>query len=95
MIKGLKQCIPLKFLLFLGVIFTGVSANAQQDANLLIQKVGAKIKLVNNYVADGKMKTNVAFLDAHIELEKAEAGSLDLRLPGETIGRLRAAIVVP
>ena len=56
MIKGLK-C-----MLFLGVIFTGISANAQQDANLLIQKVGAKINLVNNYVADGKMKTNVAFL---------------------------------
>ena len=49
-------------MLFLGVIFTGISANAQQDANLLIQKVGAKINLVNNYVADGKMRTNVAFL---------------------------------
>jgi hypothetical protein len=62
MIKGFKQCISLKSMLFLGVIFTSISVNAQQDANLLIQKVGNKINLVNNYVADGKMKTNVAFL---------------------------------
>src|SRR3954467_12938905 len=56
MIKGLK------WMLFVSVILTGISANAQQNANVLIQKVGAKINLVNNYVADGKMKTNVAFL---------------------------------
>jgi outer membrane lipoprotein-sorting protein len=33
-----------------------------QDANALVQKVKAKIDLVNNYVADGSMKTNVSFL---------------------------------
>ena len=33
-----------------------------QDANTLVQKVKAKIDLVNNYVADGSMKTNVSFL---------------------------------
>jgi outer membrane lipoprotein-sorting protein len=35
---------------------------AQQDVNTLIKKVSAKIDLVNNYEADGKMKTNVTFL---------------------------------
>lgn len=33
-----------------------------QDANTLVQKVKTKIDLVNNYVADGSMKTNVSFL---------------------------------
>jgi len=35
---------------------------AQQDVNLLLQKVKAKIESVNDYEANGKMKTNVAFL---------------------------------
>jgi outer membrane lipoprotein-sorting protein len=33
-----------------------------QDADALIKKVKAKIDLVNNYEADGTMKTNVTFL---------------------------------
>jgi len=33
-----------------------------QDANLLIQKVRAKMEQVNSYEADGIMKTNVSFL---------------------------------
>ena len=40
-------------------------------------------------------KANVAFLDTHIDLESPEAGSLDLRLAGETIGRLPGRMVVP
>jgi outer membrane lipoprotein-sorting protein len=35
---------------------------AQQDVNVLLQKVKAKIDKVNDYEANGKMKTNVAFL---------------------------------
>ena len=33
-----------------------------QDVNTLVQKVKAKLALVNDYEASGKMKTNVAFL---------------------------------
>ena len=33
-----------------------------QDADALVKKIKAKIDLVNNYEASGKMKTNVAFL---------------------------------
>jgi len=35
---------------------------AQQDAAALIKKIQAKLDLVNNYEASGKMKTNVTFL---------------------------------
>jgi outer membrane lipoprotein-sorting protein len=35
---------------------------AQQDVNVLLQKVKAKMDKVNDYEANGKMKTNVAFL---------------------------------
>ncbi|MBP6430625.1 MAG: hypothetical protein KA319_02575 [Ferruginibacter sp.] len=33
-----------------------------QDVNSLVQKVKAKIELVNDYIADGEMKTNISFL---------------------------------
>ncbi|UEG51083.1 hypothetical protein LK994_06290 [Ferruginibacter lapsinanis] len=33
-----------------------------QDVNALVQKVKAKIEKVNDYLANGRMKTNVAFL---------------------------------
>ncbi len=36
--------------------------NAQQDADALVKKIKAKLDLVNNYEASGKMKTNVTFL---------------------------------
>jgi len=42
-----------------------------------------------------RRKANVAFVDGHIDRELPAAGSLDLRLPGETIGRLRPQIVLP
>lgn len=51
-----------KWALFAGGILIGFSGNAQQDINVLIKKVSAKIDRVNNYEANGKMKTNVAFL---------------------------------
>ncbi len=37
-------------------------ALAQQDINTLVAKAKQKIDKVNNYVASGRMKTNVAFL---------------------------------
>lgn len=52
----------LKCFLFAGFLLTGASTVAQQDVNALIKKVSAKIDQVNNYEADGKMKTNVTFL---------------------------------
>jgi prepilin-type processing-associated H-X9-DG protein/prepilin-type N-terminal cleavage/methylation domain-containing protein len=39
---------------------------------------------------------NAAFCDGHVGTEKPSAGSLDLRLPGQILGRLRPeALVVP
>lgn len=52
----------LKCFLLAGFVLTGITVKAQQDVNVLIKKVSAKIDLVNNYEADGKMKTNVTFL---------------------------------
>jgi prepilin-type processing-associated H-X9-DG protein len=37
----------------------------------------------------------VWFTDGHVGLERAEIGSLDPRLSGETVGRLRSSVVVP
>ncbi len=39
-----------------------ITVSAQQEVNALIKKVSAKIDQVNNYEANGKMKTNVTFL---------------------------------
>lgn len=52
----------LKCFLSAGLLLTGANTMAQQDVNALIKKVSAKIDQVNNYEADGKMKTNVTFL---------------------------------
>jgi len=38
---------------------------------------------------------NAVFGDGHVELERPVPGSLDLRLPRETLGRLRAEILLP
>ena len=50
-----------KILILLVVAFCPVLLHAQ-DVNTLVQKVKAKLALVNDYEASGKMKTNVAFL---------------------------------
>ncbi len=42
-----------------------------QDVNPLLKKVKAKIDKVNDYIAEGRMKTDVAFI-------KAPAGKLKL-----------------
>lgn len=43
----------------------GVSGNAQ-DVKLLLQQVKAKYDKVNDYTADGKLKTNVLFIKAPV-----------------------------
>ena len=41
-----------------------------QDINVLVQKVKDKINLVNDYAANGKMKTNVSFLKVPVATVK-------------------------
>ena len=41
-----------------------------QDVNMLVQKVKEKINLVNDYQANGKMKTNVSFLKVPVATVK-------------------------
>ena len=40
-------------------------------------------------------RANVAFLDGHVAAERPAPGTLDERLPGEHVGRLRAEILQP
>lgn len=40
-------------------------------------------------------RAQAAFADGHVQAESPAEGSLDLRLPGEVIGRLRDDVVVP
>jgi len=51
----------------------------------------------NNYFPNGHFrhaqKANVAFADDHVEAEKPVAGSLDKRLPAQSIGQLRPEIL--
>jgi len=42
-----------------------------------------------------RQQANTGFCDGHIAREKPATGSLDERLPGEVIGRLRAELVIP
>ena len=51
-----------KFTLLIVLVCINLFAAAQEDVNTLIKKVSAKIDKVNNYEANGKMKTNVTFL---------------------------------
>lgn len=54
-----------KILLFLITINLGL-AGYSQDMTALVMKVKAKLDQVNDYEADGKMKTDVAFIKAPI-----------------------------
>lgn len=56
----MKRSLTFLFLIQLS-IFTQA-----QDVNMLVQKAKDKINLVNDYEANGKMKTNVAFLKVPI-----------------------------
>lgn len=51
----------MKIVIGIVCCFFGMMLNAQ-DAETLVKKVKAKIDLVNNYEANGNMKTNVTFL---------------------------------
>ena len=42
-----------------------------------------------------QQRANVAFLDGHVAPERPAPGTLDERLPGEWVGRLRAEILQP
>jgi outer membrane lipoprotein-sorting protein len=57
-----------KYIQFLAIIFALVfTTNCYaQDATTLVRKVKAKLDAVNDYVADGKMKTDVAFIKARL-----------------------------
>ena len=50
-------------ILFLSLLFS-LSASAQVDP--LIEKVAQKLALVNDYVAEGSMKTDVSFIKASL-----------------------------
>lgn len=54
-----------KILFFVFAFHISIFATAQ-DMTALVQKVKAKLDLVNDYVAEGKMKTDVAFIKAPI-----------------------------
>ena len=45
-------------------LISGLSASAQVDP--LIEKVAQKLALVNDYVAEGTMKTDVSFIKASL-----------------------------
>jgi outer membrane lipoprotein-sorting protein len=53
------------FAIFCVILITCVSSSAQ-DVNILVAKVKAKLDVVNDYTADGKMKTDVAFIKAPV-----------------------------
>lgn len=54
-----------KIIFFLLVTCLQLQANSQ-DATALVKKVKAKLDLVNDYTADGKMKTDVTFIKAPV-----------------------------
>lgn len=61
----MKNTIVKLFLLTSFAFFGGTSLQAQ-DMNALVMKVKAKLNKVKDYTADGKMKTDVAFIKAPI-----------------------------
>ncbi|MDP2421019.1 outer membrane lipoprotein carrier protein LolA, partial [Sediminibacterium sp.] len=55
-----------KKLLVLFTLFSISTTLQAQDMNALVMKVKAKLEKVKDYTADGKMKTDVAFIKAPI-----------------------------
>jgi len=53
------------FAIFYVILITSLSSSAQ-DVNILVAKVKAKLDVVNDYTAEGKMKTDVAFIKAPV-----------------------------
>ena len=60
----------MRKLIFLLVIVSYSQSSFSQDVNLLVQKVKDKLGRVNDYVASGRMKTNVIFLKVPIATVK-------------------------
>ena len=60
----------LRFGLVLIAMVSTFVVKAQENVNALIQKVNAKIEKVNDYTAEGKMKTKVVFLKVPISAVK-------------------------
>jgi hypothetical protein len=56
----------MKTIITTAILFFTTAAFAQTDINILLNKAKAKIESVNDYEADGVMKTNVAFLKVPI-----------------------------
>ncbi|MBX9733815.1 MAG: hypothetical protein K2X37_07115 [Chitinophagaceae bacterium] len=54
-----------KFLLLV-FVFCYINVNAQEQAMQLVQKVKAKLDVVNDYTAEGKMRTDVTFIKAPV-----------------------------
>lgn len=70
MIMGLKRWGSNKY--FIAIIFFLaflIKANAQ-TAEEIVQKIKTKLEKINDYEADGKMKTNVAFIKAPVATVK-------------------------
>lgn len=62
--KYVKYCIAILFSVF---CLTNTRA---QTAEQIIQKIKSKLEKINDYVAEGKMKTNVAFIKAPVATVK-------------------------
>ncbi len=60
----------LRFGLVLIAMVSIIVVKAQENVNALIQKVNAKIEKVNDYTAEGKMKTKVVFLKVPVSAVK-------------------------
>ena len=60
----------LRFDLVLIAMVSTFVVKAQENVNALIQKVNAKIEKVNDYTAEGKMKTKVVFLKVPVSAVK-------------------------
>ena len=54
----------MKSLLTIFILITLQFSASAQDVTALVNKVKAKLDVVNDYVADGKMRTDVAFIKA-------------------------------
>jgi len=61
--KNITSLLHASYILLFGLIFS-VNVNAQTDP--LIEKVAQKLALVNDYVAEGTMKTDVSFVKASL-----------------------------
>ena len=60
----------LRYGLVLIAMVSTFVVKAQENVNALIQKVNAKIEKVNDYTAEGKMKTKVVFLKVPVSAVK-------------------------